>query len=232
MVPPVGRSWYHRCVVASRRASGDRHELTPGAVAVVLAVFIGAAVVGLAAGGLIGAFVGALAGALASVTVLGLRRIRETDRSLDAATAPKLDGLDRRQVMTVMTAVMGASDAFRSELLDALEEARETASSDPARALEIVRALREDHPRSPAVHAELARLHLAASDEALAIEHATRAIGLALDGGMNPTAARLFEEFAPLRDRFALSSGQYGQLARVLRAGEADEAADWCDGRK
>jgi hypothetical protein len=231
MVPPVAAGWYHRRVASPPRAAAASQELTLAAIAVVLAVFIGGAVAGLALMGIMGAFLGAFGGAMVSALVLGLRRFREANGSLEGPPPPNLDGLDSRQALTVMTAMMGAAtgDAFRSELLSGLEEARRM--SDPERTLEAMEALRQDHPHSPAVYAELARFHLAHDDEARGIDRATEAIRHALDGGMNTMAARLFEEFRPHRDRLALAPRHYAQLARVLRTRDATEAADWCASR-
>ncbi len=193
-------------------------------VAVVIALFIGGGVVGYGMKGLVGAFVGTFAAAFLSALVLGLQHLRATDRSLDAVPPPVLDGLDAKQAMAVTSAMLG--DAFRSDLLERIEEA--TRADDPRAAMA---ALRDEHPQSAAVHAELARLCFASGDDMQGIDSATEAVRRALDGGMNSTAARLFEEFAAHRDRLALAPRHYAQLARVLRTRDAVEAAQWCEAR-
>jgi hypothetical protein len=199
---------------------------------IVIASFVGGGALGFAAAGLAGAFAGSLGAALVCALFYGMSRMKQTGR-LEHAPPPALDGLDPQQRMTVMTAMMGGgqSESFKSELLAKLEEAAATAQDDPEDALAAVELLQDQHPRNPAVHAELARRHFALGNEAEALVSLADALGCALDGGMNPMAARLFSEFTEHRDALPLNRRHYPQLARVLRSRGESEGANWCDAR-
>ena len=81
------------------------------------------------------------------------------------------------------------------------------------------------------MHAELARRKFALGRDAEALDSLGEALGCALDGGMNPMAARLFAEFAEHREALSLKERHYPQLARVLRSSGETDGADWCEAR-
>lgn len=208
-------------------------ELSPIAVVTALACFFGGIAIGLSTGGLMGGLAGGVLGAVIPATIIGLQKLRRANRSLQADAVPTVQGLAPRQALTVLAAAAAqgrdgtAAPAFQSELLDDLRAAAELAEHDPSKALEQVRALVEAHPRSPAAKAELARRLLAVDQPGAAWAALSEALARALDGGMNPMAANLIEEFPHAREHLVLSAAHAGRLAKVLHARGLTDAAQW-----
>lgn len=194
-------------------------------MAAVMAVcsFLGGTAVGLSTGGLMGGLIGAVLGALVPATAISLRQLSRGNRALQAEN-PIVHGLPPDQALTVLSAAAsrgrdgGGMISFRSQVLIELEQAALLGRTDPAEALQRVRTLAQAHPRSPAVHAELARRHLALHQPVEARASVSHALALALDGGMNPMAAKLVSEFGSLREDLKLSATHAARLAKVLQA--------------
>lgn len=215
--------------------SADGQELSGIAVVFVILGFTLGAGLGYVLGGIAGAFAGALGAATLSVVAYGYQRIQAGARSISSEKGPSIDGLSPSQALGLMSAVVAregqaAGGAFKSELLTTLEEIRTKAPEAPSWALEQTVSLLEKHPRSPAVHAELARQRLASGDLSSARDSVHQAIGLALDGGANPLAASLFTEFRDHLERDRFDERHRVALARVLRVHGDTAGGDWCDG--
>jgi hypothetical protein len=106
-------------------------------------------------------------------------------------------------------------------LLGEIGKAKERAQAgDLAGALAKLRALAEEHPRSPAVPAAMVAVLAGASehaDERLAAGRS--AIGLALRGGMNRLATQVYEQLdASERAQLRLDEGERTQLGKALTA--------------
>ncbi len=215
--------------------SADGQELSGIAVVFVILGFTLGAGLGYVLGGIAGAFAGALGAATLSVVIYGYQRIKAGARSISSEQGPSIDGLSPSQALGLMSAVVAREGqapggVFKSELLTTLEEIRAKAPEAPSWALEQTNGLLKKHPRSPAVHAELARQRFASGNTESGSESVHRAIGLALDGGANPLAASLFKEFRDHLDRGRFEDRHRTALARVLRAHGNAAGGDWCDG--
>lgn len=204
-----------------------RAELSPTGNVLVIATFIAAGWSGYVLGGLVTGFLSAVGVTSAFAAGWILFRARQADRTRVAAV-PDVRNLPPTQALSVMGALVDGG-AFRSELLTELQAIDERIEEDPRAAHEALEALAEKHPRSPAVRARIARTHLALDDAAAAAASVSHAIASALDGGMNPMAARLFVEFEALRDDVELSERHRTALTKTLRAHGHLEAAIACE---
>ena len=210
-----------------RSARSDTEaELSPLASLAVVGMFTLGGVLGYAGGGFAGSFLGAIGAAGTVVLVMWARRGQQ---GLREGASLDLNGLDPRQALGLMSAMHAGGGGFASPLLQELEEATQQTANDAAGALSRLRTLEAAHPRTPAVQAQLARCLLALDDNAAAHKSMARALALALDGGMNPSAAKLFAEFENYKAELALAPRHLAQLARVLRSVGDSDAADWCD---
>ena len=195
------------------------------------AYLFGAVVVGATAGWMIsGALLAiGLGVAMATVTtvIVGARRMGDVGKALDGS-GPDVSALPARQALAALSAATGAVGNFDSPQMKALEEVAKKADADPRGALTDVERLKDEFPRSPLVTAELARRCQAVGQEDAARRAAGEAIVLALDGGMNPMAARLLAEFRGYRDDLSLDDGQRRRLAGAAEASGDDSGAAWC----
>lgn len=223
---------------SSRSATPQLHGRA-AVVAISLAViaFIGASWWGFVwagpLGGLLGSLVGILLGSIAFTIIRA-----SAAPSLDQRPAPDVRELPPDQAMHVLTAMLGASGAaegrgspaFGGGLLADIARADTLADAgDLDGALALLRALAEDHPRSPAVPAKIARL-LASTNEHRdeRVRAASTAISLAIPGGMARLAAQLYDELDDSeRAQLKLDDGAWSQLAKVFSSrGEDRHAAD------
>jgi hypothetical protein len=130
--------------------------------------------------------------------------------------------------MQVLTALMAASASgsyarleLEGGLLAEIAKARSRAKGgDLDGALAQLRALQEEHPRSPAVPLEITRVladHDAYTDER--DRATTTTITLAIRGGMNRLAAELYEKLdADKREQLELDDEIAARLAKVIAA--------------
>jgi len=195
------------------------------------AYLFGAVVVGATLGWVISGPLLAIGLAIASATlttiIVGARRMGDVGKALDGS-GPDVSALPARQALAALSAATGGAGSFDSPQMRALEQVAKKAESDPTGALTDVERLKDEFPRSPLVTAELARRCQAVGQEDAARRAASEAIVLALDGGMNPMAARLLAEFKDYRDGLALDDGQRQRLAGAAEASGDDSGAAWC----
>lgn len=192
---------------------------------------VGAAVIGAATGWVTsGPFAAVAIGTGAAVAVgvvVAARRMRQVGKALDGPT-PDVSQLPAKQALAALSAATGGSASFDSPQMRALDGVAATAEHDPEAALREAERARDQFPRSPLVTAEVARRCTALERHDAAASNASDAIRLALDGGMNPMAAKLLAEFETYRDDFSLTTAHRERLAgAALAAGDVDAAA-WC----
>jgi tetratricopeptide (TPR) repeat protein len=206
-------------------------ELSGAVAGLLVLAFVGPMALGWLWAGPVGALLGAGVGAFAGIVAASWGRIRRAQRMLEHRSIQSDRVLPPRQALAVMSGLSGSEGglvSYRSELLARLEEIAALAASNPALALELARELTEDHPRSPAARAAVARALLASGDHEEGMAQASRAIALALDGGMNPAAATMFEEVADHRDALSLAPHHLERLARILENRQDASGTAWC----
>ena len=207
-------------------------ELTGLAAGTVVLAFVGSALVGFIAAGPLGAFLGAALAAFGGIMGVSRTRMLGTRRMLDE---PRVDlrPLPPQQALAVLSTLASPQGraTFRSALLARLDEIRAVAPRDPHEALILARELSADHPRNPAARAELSRRLLAVGERRASLQVGSEALALALDGGMNPAAAALFDELAEHRDALVLAPHHLERLARVLEHHADPAGSAWCRAR-
>ena len=202
------------------RSSATRH------VATLLGATVLGAVVGWWLGGaIVGVGLGLALGAVATITAIA-SRLGRVGTALDGPS-PDLSQLQPKQVLATLSAMAGGGQ-FDSPQMRALEVVEEKAKTDPTAALGEARRVLVKYPRSPLVAAEVSRRYRAVNDETRASSAAADAIALALDGGMNPMAAKLLAEFKDDREQFKLSAEHRARLAGAARAAGDESGAAWC----
>ncbi len=165
----------------------------------------------------IGAALAAVAGVIATGSAVALWQF---NRAQADAPAFSLTGLSPQQAHVML----GASGAnVDSAVLRALEDVVACAEQDANDALARCLALRQEHPQSVAVLAELARRYVAVGQPDEARVWLANALRTALRLGMNGLCARLFAEFDALHEGLNLDDATLTRLARVLGA-QGDEA--------
>jgi len=188
-------------------------------------------------GGLLGVLAGTAVGAL-SFTII---RARATAQRFDEPPAPDVRELPPDQAVQVLSAMMGASATaaaaesgvrlqaqVQGGLLGELSKARTRAQSgDLDGALAKLRSLAEDHPRSPAIPAEMVHIladHEDRTDERLAA--ASTALRMAVSGGLNRLAKRVHDDLdEDERDKLELDAPTWERLATILAANGAEDDA-------
>ena len=203
-------------------------ESSQSMVWLVAAFGIGGAV-GYAAGGIVTATIGGLVGVCGVGVGLAIARARATATALDGP-APDLRGLEPKQALAVLGSVAQGAATHALDLDspqgEAVEEIQRT--NDPVQALALAYRHVEKFPRSGLVRSELARQLLVKGDEEAARAAMGEAIGLALDGGSNPLAARLLVEFFEHRDALDLPPASLRRLAGAVEAAGHPDEATWC----
>jgi len=204
--------------------------LLPAAILAVAGWTWGGVAAGWAWGSVLGGLTGFVIGGLVGVMITALVGYSRAQAALREPPAPVIDTLPPSKALALLSAAAGAGrdGPGGSEVLAELDEIRSQAAANPGAALLRADALRKRHPRSPAVTAELARLHGSAGRDDKANELAGESVRLALDGGMNPVAASLFEEFSASREHLGLDARLLERLALALDARGSDELATWC----
>jgi hypothetical protein len=183
-------------------------------------------------GGLLGLLLGTAVGALAFTIVRALA----STQGFAERSAPDVRELPPDQAMQVLSAMLGASTgherggpAIGGGLLGEISKAKARAEAgDLAGALAKLRALSEEHPRSPAVPAAMVRVLAGASEHAdERLVAARSAIGLSLRGGMNRLATQVYEQLdASERAQLRLDEHERAQLGKALTAHGFDAPAD------
>ena len=212
-------------------ASGGR-EVSFGAILLVTGCTLALGMYAMTQGGPMTAFLGAAGGALTGFAILYAYRAVSLHKQLEGPPPPQVLSLPPEQALSVLSAMVnrdGGQPALASEVLEALAAVRERAESDLDAAIVEAEELRGRHPRSPAIPAQLARLHREREADAASAAAASNAITLAVRGGMNSVAAKVYEEFVGLRERFELDTATWRGLARVLAARDQADAAAWCE---
>ena len=208
------------------------------AVVVVVACLVAGSTLGWFTSGPMGGLFGVLVGAAIGALFFTIIRIQASSARFDEKPAPDVRDLPPDQAMQVLAAMMeaGAGESrigpvIQGGVLGEIGKARQRAKQgDLEGALAKLRALAEEHPRSPAVPAEMVRLlegHEDRQEERL--RAATKGISLAIKGGMNRLAARIHNELEESqRDNLPLESGTWKQLAKVLDVHHEPDAAESC----
>jgi hypothetical protein len=183
-------------------------------------------------GGLLGVLLGTAVGALAFTIVRGVASAQQ----FGEPTAPDVRELPPDQAMQVLTALMAASASgsyarleLEGGLLAEIAKARSRAKAgDLEGALAQLRALQEEHPRSPAVPLEITRVLADHDEHADERQRATKTtITLAIRGGMNRLAAELYEKLgANEREQLELDGEIAARLAKVIAARGGDTQAE------
>ncbi|PRQ09200.1 hypothetical protein [Enhygromyxa salina] len=188
-------------------------------------------------GGLLGVLLGTAIGALLFTIV----RAIASGQQFDEPPAPDVRELPPDQAMQVLTALMAASASgsyarleLEGGLLAEIAKAKNRAKTgDLDGAMAQLRALQEEHPRSPAVPLEITRVlagHEAHDEERQRAVVTT--ISLAIRGGMNRLAAELYEKLdQDRRDKLEFDDVIWERLARVFAARDDSENAAACRAR-
>jgi hypothetical protein len=168
-----------------------------------------------------GALLGAITGTTGVLVFHHRSRVARRPRLLDLQSMGSLApdrALDLWAAGRASSQPPQALPAFKSDIVARIESALAETAQRPDAALERIEALRDDHPRSAAVWAELVRRHLAVGDSESAWQALDRALVLALDGGMNPLAARLAAEFPERQAHLDLDDAYRVRLDRAIAA--------------
>jgi hypothetical protein len=196
-------------------------------MAVLVVALVGGSAWGFVYAGPLGGLLGVLGGTAIGAVTFTLLRMRSSVGRLDERPAPDVRELPPEQAVQVLTALLnaGASEGRSLEigggLLAEIASARARADAgDLEGALAKLRGLAEQHPRAPAVPAEIARLLAAQTERATERRRAaSRAIELAIHGGMFRMAAQLFAELdAEERAAIELPRSGWEQLGKFLAA--------------
>jgi hypothetical protein len=183
-----------------------------------------ASVMGFVVGGL---FAAAAFFALTS-TIVFMRALRRSRAMLREPEVPELSALAPAQAMKVLSALRG--EPLHSDALARVEELERLAEQAPERALVQLDELVTENPRS--VPALLLRARLQ-----FELEHGdaasswSRALTLALDGGLNVLAAKAFDRHVAHREQLELDRPHLIALGKALAARGHDDDAAWCRAR-
>lgn len=199
----------------------DQHPLGPWIEVMSIAV---ASVGGFVLGGWLLAAVGFVA--VASIVIT--RALRRSRALLHEPEVPQLGELAPSQAMAMLSALKGRP--LQSDALAKIEELEQIAKHAPERALARANELLAEQPRSVPLLSLCARLQFEL-DHPDAATTWSRALGLALDGGLNVLAAREFDRHAGKRERLELDRAHLLALGRALAARGLDDDAAWCRAR-
>ena len=212
------------------------------AIALVIAALVGGGAWGFHYAGPLGGLLGVLLGAAVGTLAFTILRATAGVKAIDERAAADVGELPPDQAIQVLSAMMSATSQTQMKLelsgglLAQISEAEDQAGDgDLAGALERLRDLCDENPRSPAVPRAIAGVlaghdgedHRRERDEAV-----VRTFTLALRGGMNRMAGEFWAELdAPARERLELDAQQWAQLAKVLAARGDEAGAEACRGR-
>lgn len=179
-------------------------------------------------GFMLGGWLLAVIGFVGVSSIVIMRALRRNRVLLHEPDVPKLTELAPSQAMAVLSALKGRP--LQSDALARIEELERIAEHAPERALARAHELLAEQPRNVPVLLVCARLQFEL-DHADAAATWSRALGLALDGGLNVLAAREFDRLAGKRERLELDRPHLLALARALAARGLDDDAAWCRAR-
>lgn len=179
--------------------------------------------------GIVGAGFGASAGALLAI----MQRYGRHRAALTEQEVPDTSELTPHQRLAVLATAAAARQSDRPSLvvplLDTLADIeRQAERGEYELALGRARELQREKPANAAVARCIARLHMGRDELEPALEHAARAIRLAIRGCANPLAAQIFQEFRAHSEALALEPAEYEHLGRVLDAQGRETGAHWC----
>lgn len=179
-------------------------------------------------GFMLGGWLVAGLGFVAVSAIVIMRALRRNRALLHEPDVPQLGELAPSQAMAVLSALKGRP--LQSDALARIEELEKIAEHAPERALVRAHELLAEQPRNVPVLFMCARLQFEL-DHADAPATWSRALGLALDGGLNVLAAREFDRHAGKRERLELDRAHLLALGRALAARNLDDEAAWCRAR-
>jgi hypothetical protein len=219
-----------------KSSSGNGISEGPGglAIAILIVCMLVGTGLGVASWGMLGGLLGVLAGSSLGLMAYVVLRARSNRGGLSDGKAPDVRGLPPEQALNVLSAMVGKEGggmAFGSAILNGVAEIREQAESDLHGAIAALEALGKEHPRSPAIPAELAKLHARAEDQASSLACSSEAITLGIRGGMNAMAARAFEdlgEISEAHEHLDLDQATRDRLGKALAARGNAAGAAWC----
>lgn len=199
---------------------------SPVAAAVIVLLTLGLSGWGWSRTGTLGALLGALGGIVLGMLGHAAFRASRMHRELQGPTPPSVAALPPEHAMNVLSAMVGsASDGpvLRSPLLDRIKAIRAAAEGDVSGAISEAEDLRSEHPRSAAVHALLAELYRQEARLPASLECAAKAIELAIDGGMNSVAFKVFDGLEPSdAQALELRDTTWARLVGILESRGAD----------
>lgn len=161
-------------------------------------------------------------------SVVFMRALRRNQAMLREPEVPGLSELPPAQAIAVLSALRGPQ--LQSALLTRIEQIERTAEHDARSGLAELDALLVEHPRSVPALLLRARLQFELESDDAA-ESWSRALALALDGGLNLLAARAFDRHVAHRERLVLDRRHLEALAKALAAHGHDDDAAWCRAR-
>jgi uncharacterized membrane protein len=213
------------------------------AISLVIAALAGGSIWGWTYAGPLGGLLGVLLGTAVGALAFTIVRAVASGQQFEEPPAPDVRELPPDQAMQVLTALMASSSSSGSYarleleggLLAEIAKARARAKTgDLDGALAQLRALQEEHPRSPAVPLEITRVladHDNYADERR--RATTTTITLAIRGGMNRLAAELYEKLdEDKREQLELEATVWGRLAKVFAARNDTANAAACQARE
>ncbi|MBC8074246.1 MAG: hypothetical protein IAG13_38355 [Deltaproteobacteria bacterium] len=160
--------------------------------------------------------------------VVFMRALRRSPAMLREPEVPGLSELPPAQAIAVLSALRGPQ--LQSALLTRIEQIERSAEHDARRALAALDEVLVDHPRSVPALLLRARLQFELEQDDAAASW-SRALALALDGGLNLLAARAFDRHVAHRERLVLDDAHLAGLAKALAAHGHHDHAAWCRAR-
>jgi hypothetical protein len=179
-------------------------------------------------GFMLGGWLLAIFGFVAASSIVIMRALRRNRALLHEPEVPQLSELAPSQAMAVLSALKGRP--LQSDALARIEELERIAEHAPERALARTHELLAEQPRNVPLLCMCARLQFELDHDDAAATW-SRALGLALDGGLNGLAAREYDRHAGKRERLTLDRAHMLALAKALAARGLDDEAAWCRAR-
>jgi hypothetical protein len=158
-------------------------------------------------------------------SVVFMRALRRNRAMLREPEVPGLSELPPAQAIAVLSALRGPQ--LQSALLTRIETIERSAEHDAGGALALLDTLLVEHPRSVPALLLRARLQFELEHGEAAASW-SRALALALDGGLNLLAARAFDRHVAHREHLVLDGAHLAALAKALAAHGHDDEATWC----
>ncbi|GEM_PF-5025175 len=205
--------------------------LTAGVLLVAMSL---GGLIGFVSSGYLGGLFGLLLGSAAALIFQVVMSARMIDGGLELRRITMFSELDPQLALTLFsgsTIEPQNPSPFESVVLHELAKLRDIENHSLSKALSELEMLATQYPHSAMIPAKMANLHHRAHDESAALHCISTAIELAIRGGMNPFAAKIFSEMGTSRDRhveLTISDRGWTGLARALDANGNSEGARWC----